>query len=181
MPASAASLFPLQEAFASAGLDPPEAECVRVGEIPYPHRALLVHNGSTTASLERWFGVQIAARPLQVSLADGAYLRLVLLELQGSRRPVMMSAIRLTLDGFASGVLCQILDGSLPIGRILRDAGISFNSIPRGFFRMTPNAHMQSTLTVSAREPLYGRTADLVIDGASRASVVDILAAFTNR
>jgi chorismate-pyruvate lyase len=169
-------LFPLDLTYAHDGLAPPAAAVVRAEALPAPYHGLLVHEASMTLTLEAHFADSLLVRPLSiVETADGWLLRRVLLALARSGRAVEMGAIRLRLDAFEPAIRTRILEGRVPLGRLLRDGGIEFRSVPELFLAVTPNAEMAEAFGPAAAAPLYGRRAAVMYEGERIGDTAEVL------
>ena len=127
-------LHPLDLAYTRAGLEPPAATPIAPDEIPQPYRSLLVHQRDMTLTLEAHFGGRVVLRPLSTFISGPWYYRRVLLAQEYSGRPVEMGAIRMKLAALPRKVQAEIRRNQVPLGRILRDGGVDFTSVPREFF-----------------------------------------------
>ena len=173
--ASGGLLYPLDRAYAMAGLEPPAAAVIEARELPEPYRGLLVHDSDMTHTLERHVGDRVVIRPLSTSLRGRWYFRRVLLVQASSGRPVEMGAIRIAIDVFAARVRTQILGGEVPLGRILREAGLDYKSRPQRFLAITPNSEMMGVFWMREAQILYGRQTVVTLDGAKIGQIVEVL------
>ena len=87
-----------------------------------------------TLTLEAHFGGRVVLRPLSTFISGPWYYRRVLLAQEYSGRPVEMGAIRMKLAALPRKVQAEIRRNQVPLGRILRDGGVDFTSMPREFF-----------------------------------------------
>src|SRR5712692_4993324 len=131
-------LFPLDSVYARAGVQPPAVKAIEPDDIPLPYRSLLVHTKDMTQTLERHFGGRVLLRPLSTFLHRRWYFRRVLLVQESSGRPVEMGAIRIRVDAFSERIRRQILENEMPLGRLLRDGGVQYESRPKAFLAVTP-------------------------------------------
>jgi chorismate-pyruvate lyase len=168
-------MHPLELAYAHAGLAPPVMTPVDPDGIPMPYRALLVHERDMTITLEAHFGGRVVLRPLSTFSSDGWYCRRVLLAQEYSGRPVEMGAIRIRLDTLDPAVQEAIHRNEVPLGRLLRDAGVDFTSRPRVFFAVTPNPEMTGVFWMREPRTLYGRRTDVLHGGEPIGDIVEVL------
>ena len=177
-PRAAASdhlLYPLDLVYEAAGVACPHAAAIEPETIPHPYRGLLAHRSDMTYVLERHYGGSITVRALSTALRGDWYQRRVLLVQEYSGRPVEMGAIRIRLDGFSQKVRKTILAGKVPLGRIMRDAGLDYHSRARAFFRIVPNSDMMGVFWMREPRPLYGRRTEVVLDGEKFGDIVEVL------
>jgi chorismate-pyruvate lyase len=168
-------LHPLDVAYTRAGLEPPSATAIAPNAIPQPYRALLVHQRDMTLTLEAHFGGRVVLRPLSTFISGPWYYRRVLLAQEYSGRPVEMGAIRMKLAALPRTVQAEIRRNEVPLGRILRDGGVDFTSVPREFFAVEPNAEMMGVFWMREPRTLYGRRTEVLLDGKAIGDIVEVL------
>lgn len=168
-------LYPLDHAYRTTGLEPPAATVVDAEALPEPYRRLLVHDSDMTQTLERHVGDRLLIRPLSMTLRGRWYFRRVLLVQSSSGRPVEMGAIRISVDVLPARVRAEILRGEVPLGRILREAGLDYKSRPQRFVAITPNSEMMGVFWMREPQTLYGRQTVVTLNGAKIGQVVEVL------
>jgi len=104
-----------------------------------------------------------------------AYFRRVLLVDNASGRPLLMGTMRLRLDALPRAVRAEIARGHVPLGRILRSAGIDFLSRPTGYLSVTPNPEVMGLFWMKAPDTLYGRTTEVLLRAKKIGDIVEIL------
>jgi chorismate-pyruvate lyase len=178
MPASATrrgKLFPLDVLYARSGVELPHAEEIDAGEIPLPYRTLLTHRTDMTGTLERHFGGRVGLRAVASFKSGPWYFRRVLLAQASTGRPVEMGAIRIKLGAFSQRIQKQILKNEVPLGRLLREGGVTFESRPVAFLSVTPNAEMMGVFWMREPKTLYGRRTEMMHDGTKIGDIVEVL------
>ena len=168
-------LHPLDLAYRRAGLEPPAATAIAPDRIPQPYRSLLVHQRDMTLTLEAHFGGRVVLRPLSTFVNGPWYYRRVLLAQEYSGRPVEMGAIRMKLAALPRKVQAEIRRNRVPLGRILRDGGVDFTSMPREFFAVTPNPEMMGVFWMREPRTLYGRRTEVLLGGRVIGDIVEVL------
>jgi hypothetical protein len=168
-------LHPLDVAYTRAGLEAPAATAIAPDAIPQPYRSLLVHQHDMTLTLEAHFGGRVALRPLTTFTIGPWYYRRVLLAQEYSGRPVEMGAIRIKLAALPRKVQAEIRRNRVPLGRLLRDAGVDFTSQPREFFAVTPNPEMMGVFWMREPRTLYGRRTEVLLDDRAIGDIVEVL------
>ena len=168
-------LFPLDSVYARAGVAPPKAKELQPDQIPMPYRSLLMHSSAMTLTLEQHVGARVLLRPLSTFLKGRWYFRRVLLSNEKTGRPVEMGAIRIRIDAFTKKVQRQILDNQVPLGRLLRDSGIEYESRPKAFLAVTPNREMMGVFWMREPETLYGRRTEMFHEHSKIGDIVEIL------
>jgi len=168
-------LYPLNLAYAQAGVPLPVTREISPKDIPFPYRSLLVHENDMTLTLERHFGGAVFLRTLSTVAKGSWYLRRVLLVQEYSGRPVEMGAIRIRIDGLPPRTRALILRHEIPLGRVLRDAGVDFRSQPRAFFSVVPNQEMMGVFWMREPRTLYGRQTEVFQGGTKLGDIVEVL------
>jgi chorismate-pyruvate lyase len=168
-------LFPLDFVYARSGVDLPHVTAIDPEDIPPPYRALLVHQTDMTLTLERHFGGRVALRALATFTSGPWYFRRVLLAQEYSGRPVEMGAIRIKVGAFPERIRQQILQNDIPLGRLLRDGGVKYESRPKAFLAVTPNSDMMGVFWMREARTLYGRRTEMIQDGAKIGDIVEVL------
>lgn len=151
-------------------------EFLEPADVPEPYQTLLVHNTDMTGTLERFRGQKMALRPVEQFVDGTKLVRHV--ELCGSNdgQPAEFGAIEIHLDRFESAPRAEVLAGKAPLGTILKDAHMNFESRPRGFFRIKPGEAIRHSFGVPEDGWLFGRCNQLLtLNGEPIADVVEIL------
>jgi chorismate-pyruvate lyase len=168
-------LFPLDFLYRRSGVASPDVHAIAPDDIPFPYRTLLVHTNDMTLTLERHFGGPLAVRALSTLTSGDWYLRRVLLAQEYSGRPVEMGAIRINLGALPESIRGQIRKNQIPLGRLLRDGHVDFESRPRAFLAVTPNPEMMGVFWMREPRTLYGRRTEVYLSDAKIGDIVEIL------
>lgn len=168
-------LFPLDFVYARSGVELPRVSAIAPDDIPLPYRSLLVHNIDMTLTLERHFGGRVTLRPLATFTSGPWYFRRVLLAQEYTGRPVEMGAIRIKVGAFPERIQKQILKNDVPLGRLLRDGGVKYESRPQTFLAVTPNSEMMGVFWMREPKTLYGRRTEMIRDGVKIGDIVEVL------
>src|SRR3954467_137358 len=103
LPATAAvvpALNALAEFYAAARVKAPKLLPVNGVDIPQPYRALLVHDGDMTPTLENFHRGSLHLQVLRTRCEGDKYSREVVLRVDGSEKPVEFGAIEIDLSIF---------------------------------------------------------------------------------
>jgi chorismate-pyruvate lyase len=168
-------LFPLDFVYARSGVELPRVKPIDPEDIPLPYRSLLVHKIDMTLTLERHFGGRVALRPLSTFAHGPWYFRRVLLAQEYTGRPVEMGAIRIKVTAFPARIRRQILENDVPLGRLLRDGGVQYESRPKMFLSVTPNPEMMGVFWMREPKTLYGRRTEMIRNGTKIGDIVEVL------
>ena len=129
-----------------------------------------------TSTLESYYNEKIQIEALNVVEDQMTYSREVILQLAQSNRPVEYGAIKINLDDIPCYAKKLILKNKDPLGRILNDQRILFESHPSVYFYILPNANIYRKLNTSSGKALYGRRNILTYpNGKIIAEIVEIL------
>jgi chorismate-pyruvate lyase len=173
---SEALLDPLDHFYLLSGLALPEATKVDAESIPEPYRSLLVHENDMTPTLEAAYGERIHIRLVSRKVEDDVLLRQVVLVLDSDERPVEFGAIRIRLHQLPAAARPCVLEGRLPLGRLLQDFQVQHRSQPAAYFEVRADWQIGEALAIPSRQRLYGRRNKLLLpSGAVLAEVVEIL------
>ena len=168
-------LYPLDFLCDHAGTIAPAVKAIPADRIPPPYHALLVHEDEMTQTLERHVGGSVVLRALSSVRKAPWYFRHVLLSEEASGRPVVMGAVGIRVDRFKPRVRTQIFLEEVPLGRILREAGIDCKSRPQVFFEVTPTPEIMGIFWMREPRTLYGRQTEMTLQGARIGNIVEIL------
>lgn len=144
--------------------------------MPEPYRGLLVHEQDMTSTLEAFHGEPLELCRLESRRSDGALWRQVLLVGRSSGVIREAGAIRIDLSHFDAAARWEVLEGRKPLGAILGDHGLAYESRPRLYFAFDAVEQTDRLLGFEAQgRTLYGRQNVLSTASGVLAEVVEIL------
>jgi hypothetical protein len=169
-------VYPLDDFYAVAHRPLPAIAPVAGDEVPEPYRHLLVHDSDMTSTLAAFHGEPIALDVLSREVRNDAYLREVILRTRDSKKPVEFGAIRINLHRFDPEPRRRILNEAAPLGQILADCGVRYQSRPKTFLKITADEFIGGLLGVAVGTVLYARR-NTLSDPQQRslAEIVEIL------
>jgi len=168
-------LYPLSAFEAIGGRGVASAAFLEAEELPDPYRALLAHDRDMTGTLETYFGQPMDLRVHVRKIEGDALFRQVTLVGANDGRPAEFGAIRIALSCFDGEARSLVIDGRVPLGRILREHRVAYVSNPSAYLEVTPGQALSEALQVSGG-PLYGRKNELTTpDGQIIAQIIEIL------
>ena len=147
----------LSKALAWAGLSPEVFIWRPSEEIPEPFRALLVHKGDMTSTLERFHQERMLLEVLAEKHSNECYHREVILRGEGTGRAAEFGLIEIELDNFSCDLQKLILRGEQPLGGILNQNGISYKSQPLGYFSVAREALPTKLSLMGSARLFFGR------------------------
>lgn len=144
--------------------------------VPDPYYSLLVHEGDMTSRLEAYHESEQRVKAIRSSKSGKKYFREVILESRDTAKATEYGAIEILLDTLPEEVCEKIIEAQQPLGGILNEYRIPYNSSPRGFLRVVPDGPIVEAFTEVEADLLYGRSNQ--ITGFNReviARIVEIL------
>ena len=167
---------PLDEFYARSGLNLPPLDQVDGEAMPEPYKCLLVHERDMTSTLENFHKTGIHLRLVSRQQRGDEYFREVVLALDGSEKPVEFGAIKIHLDRFPEKARQEILREQFPLGHLLKDFAIEYQSRPKAFLRIASDKTINGLFALSGAHLLYGRRNTLLNpSGEPLAEIVEIL------
>ena len=163
-------------------------------EVPEPARTLLDHRSHMTVAMERFHGGSVRLRV--VARADdgtervpnaGRYAREILLETQEGS-VVQYGIVRIDLAHLDRATAAAIREARRPLGRILIEAGMLRDVHRVQLLEIVPGPHLQNLFRpqfrlqaspspkASRNQPVYGRVADIQLDGRPTVELLEIVA-----
>jgi len=169
-------LSPLLQFYLAEGVALPEVELVDAGRLPQPAQRLLVHDVDMTSTLQRFFGREIYLDILNKEHVGSLLKRKVVLRLKGVTKPVEFGAIEIHLKHMPEQAKQAVIEGVRPLGGILTEFGVEYESQPSAFFQVAPDELMSRCFDISSPATLYGRCNTLTYaHGDVLANVVEVL------
>ena len=159
-------------------------------KVPEPARTLLDHRSHMTVAMERFHGGDVRLRV--VARSDdgrhqrpraGMYAREILLETQAGQ-VVQFGIVRIDLAHLDLATADAIREARRPLGRILIDAGLLRDVHNVKLLEIVPGPHLQDLFQrgssqpgqAAAMSPVYGRVADIQLDGRPAVELLEIVA-----
>ncbi len=128
---------------------------IDASEIASPYRELLFHSRDMTSTLAEFHGVEVTLSVLQEAHRDDFYVREVLLTV--GEKPVEYGLIEVSLENFDEPLRKVILSGEKPLGGILNESGMCYQSSPSGYFRLKGDVFNPEFFPSGDGEFLFGR------------------------
>jgi chorismate-pyruvate lyase len=144
--------------------------------VPEPYKSLLVHERDMTSTLESFHQTGIHLRLVSREQRGDEYFREVVLVLDDSEKPVEFGAIKILLEKFPEKARQEILREKFPLGHILKEFAIEYQSCPKAFLRIASDKTINGLLGLAGAHLLYGRRNTLLsAAGEPLAEIVEIL------
>ena len=172
-----------------------ECRSVTPEKVPEPARTLLDHRSHMTVAMERFHGCDVRLRVVAQAddgrehrPNDGWYAREILLETPAGKI-VQHGIVRIDLTHLDAPTARAIREGRQPLGRILIEAGMLRDVHGVQLLEIMPGPHLQDLFRLTAlgsagialpagmaRTPVYGRVADIQLDGRPTVELLEIVA-----
>ncbi len=166
----------LRESLARAGLLGDWFAWQEPDEVPDPFRGLLVHEGDMTSTLERHHGEQMILEVLADGQADGYYFREVILRGAETGRAAEFGLIEIEVSQFPEDLREAILSGRKPLGGIMNESGMTYESQPLGYFSVARRKLPSKLSRLGNGDTFYGRYNQLRrSDGGCLARILEII------
>jgi len=156
-------------------------EAVDAADMPEPYVGLLAHNSHMTVAMERYHGGPVSLRVVAErnvpggEATDGAYAREILLA-NGSGDIVQYGIVRIDLSPLPEPSREAILRKGEPLGRILIASGMHREVQAVDLLKLTPGPALSGVM--EAREPTYGRVAEIRLDGRPAVELLEVVPSF---
>ena len=166
----------MRDSLSRAGLVAAAFEWCGPEAIPQPYRALLVHEVDMTSTLERHHGEAMTLEVLTDGRAGGYYFREVVLRGGRTGKAAEFGLIEIEIDRLPGNLREAILSGKKPLGGILNQSGLGYQSRPLGYFSVARMQLPPKLSLLGGNETFYGRLNQLLgADGGCIARILEII------
>ncbi len=152
-------------------------EPVESSDLPDAYQSLLAHTDHMTVTVEAWHNSHVDVRVLDEQIADDSYARKILLVLQRDASPVQFGIMRINLAGLPEIVQLEIKSQALPLGRIMIRHHLMREVELCQLWRVLPSLELQSQLQLEDSNPIYGRTARILVADQPAVELLEIVRA----
>ena len=160
------SLFPGDELLIA------HAEHVPSALLPEAYKRVLVHDQHMTVAIEAHYGGAVDVRILAKRLEGDVYSRKIVLVKHGSDQIVQFGIVRFDLRYVTQPVRDEILEGRIPLGRVLINHNVLRHIDLGAVLRITAGPGLARDLQMPVGGMTYGRLATIFCD---RRPAVDLL------
>jgi chorismate-pyruvate lyase len=166
----AAIVAPFYPALAALG----EFEAVGPADMPREYRSLLAHNDHMTVTVEAFHNCHVDVRALEEFREGDAYSRTSLLICQSSGKVVQFGVMHIDLGQLAPAVRDEITGCGTPLGRVLIRHNVLRHVELQQLWQVNPSPRLRDLLQLAAGEPVYGRSARIVVEGRPAVELLEI-------
>jgi len=146
-------------------------------DVPEPYHRLLVHNHHMTITVEQFYRSPVDVRVLCCRRLGNEYARKILLATHGTGQVVQFGLVRINLGVCPELVRNEILEGKIPLGRVLIQHNMLRRIEPVAFLRVSLAPTMAGWFGVDQGTTTFGRLGVIYTTGDRPAvEVLEILA-----
>jgi chorismate-pyruvate lyase len=149
-------------------------EPVLVDKLPDDYRTLLAHNDHMTVALEAFHKSLVDVRALAEWRDDASYARSSLLSRQTDGAVVQFGMMRIWLADLPSAAQQEIISRSAPLGRVLIRHNLLREVELITLWRINPGPELKKHLELSDSAPIYGRSAQILVDERPTVQLLEI-------
>ena len=163
----AAPFFPSLSALGEFAAVAPE-------KLPEDYRVLLDHDDHMTVTVEAFHGCLVDVRVLRQHRDGDVYSRNSLLACQSTGKVVQFGIMRINLQRLSPTVQKEIVSGETPLGRVLIRHNVLRHVELHRLWEIKPAAVLRDYLQLGDGEPIYGRSARIVVEGRPAVELLEI-------
>jgi chorismate-pyruvate lyase len=146
-----------------------------VDELPPNYRTLLAHTNHMTVALESFHQTTIAVAALAEWRDEASYARCSLLSRQTDGTIVQFGIMRIWLADLPADAQDEITSKKIPLGRVLIEHNLLREVELITLWRIEPGPVLRQHLRLSGKAPLYGRTAQILVDERPTVQLLEIV------
>ena len=150
-------------------------EPAALDNLPEPYQNLLAHNEHMTVALESFHKSPVTVDALAEWRDDASYARASLLSRQSDRAVVQFGIMRIWLADLPAAAQDEIAEKKTPLGRVLIDHDLLREVELITLWEIIPGPVLQQHLGVNANSPIYGRTAQILVDERPTVQLLEIV------
>jgi chorismate-pyruvate lyase len=153
----------------------PEHEPIAAAFMPQPHGRLLAHEQHMTRVLEEHHGTTLDLRILQKRHVGERYARKILLVSPRSQQAVMFAIMRFELRYCSPAVRAEIIDGRIPLGRILIEHNVLRRIRPHAYVKITHAPELSRYFDIGPHPLMYGRLATIFCNDQPAVQLLEVV------
>jgi chorismate-pyruvate lyase len=152
---------------------------VNVDGLTPDSRTLLAHTDHMTVALERFHHSTVSVRALSEWRDDASYARCSLLSRQSDGAIVQFGIMRIWVADLPPTAKDQIAKKQAPLGRVLIEHNLLRDVELITLWRIEPGRALQEHLQVNGKAPVFGRTAQILVDERPTVQLLEIVKPIT--
>jgi chorismate-pyruvate lyase len=151
-------------------------EPVTADQLPDEYRALLAHHDHMTVALEAYHNSLVDVHALAERVEEASYARASLLARQSDGRVLQFGIMRIWLADLPAEARDEIAAKRMPLGRVLIRHNVLREVELITLWRIEPGPVLQQHLGITGQQPIYGRSAQILVDDRPTVQVLEIVA-----
>jgi chorismate-pyruvate lyase len=149
-------------------------EPVLVDRLPDDYRTLLAHHDHMTVALEAYHNSLVNVRALEEWSDEASYARSSLLSRQSDGAVVQFGIMRIWLADLPRAAQDEITSRRAPLGRVLIRHNVLREVELVTLWRIEPAAELKGQLGLLDSQPIFGRTAQILVDERPTVQLLEI-------
>jgi chorismate-pyruvate lyase len=149
-------------------------ESLTVEEMPANYRTLLAHQDHMTVALEAYHDSLVAVNVLDEWRDEASYARSSVLSRQSDGAVVQFGIMRIWLGDLPAAAQAEITGKKAPLGRVLIRHNVLREVELMTLWKITPGLVLQKQLQLNGNSPLYGRSAQILVDERPTVQLLEI-------
>ena len=150
-------------------------EPVSVDSLPADYRTLLAHQDHMTVSLEAFHNSLVEVHPLDEWRDESSYARCSLLSRQSDGAVVQFGIMRIWLADLPEAAQAEIVSKKTPLGRVLIRHNVLREVELITLWQIDPGPVLRRRLPIQSGAPLYGRSAEILVDERPTVQLLEIV------
>jgi len=150
-------------------------EPVAVDDLPPDCRTLLAHHEHMTVALEAFHHSPVTVRAVAEWRDEASYARCSLLNRQADGAIIQFGIMRIWLADLPEDARREITDEKQPLGRVLIEHNVLREVEVIALWRITPGPVLKQHLQLADDKPIYGRSAQILVDHRPTVQVLEIV------
>jgi chorismate-pyruvate lyase len=150
-------------------------EPVSVDDLNPDARTLLAHHDHMTVALESFHDSPVSVEALDEWRDETSYARTSMLRRQSDASVVQFGIMRIWLADLPAAAQDEITSRRSPLGRVLIEHNVLREVELITLWRITPGPVLQKHLGVNAKQPIFGRTAQILVDERPTVQLLEIV------
>lgn len=155
------------------------AEHIPSAVTPEPYKTMLVHDHHMTVEMEKFHHTSVDVRVLDSLLEGDEYARKILLLKHGTNTVVQFGVVRFHLNYVTDSVRQQIIEGQIPLGRILITHNVLRHIDLGAILEITAGPALAPLLQMPVGGVTYGRLATIFCNRQPAVDLLEISAPLT--
>jgi len=150
---------------------------IEADELPQQYHVLLAHHDHMTVTVEAWHNSLMQLRVLQEKRERDYYARKIVLARQRDGVVVQFGIMRIDLRDLPDIVRLELQSQALPLGRIMIRHHLLREVEVCQIWQIQPGRELRRHLQCGDDNPIYGRTARILVEGQPVVELLEIVTA----